>query len=111
MPRSNKEEETANAPHHRPVGRASIGAQTSCVTCAIDLLPSIKGGRRATTASAMMFFLAPFCCFLRTVADNREISDRRPHIELTQHTIAPRIRHHFADLALRIVKVAKVNCL
>src|SRR5215467_1466358 len=105
-PRINKDEETARASHHKPVGRASMGAHTSCVTCAIDLSPSIKGGRSVSTTSAMLFFLA----LLVPVAYHREIPHGGPDIQFFQDSVATGVFHHLAHAAIRIVQVAKVNC-
>src|SRR5919198_3569118 len=106
-PSNNKDEEAARANHHKPLGRASIGEQTSCVTCAIDLSPSINGGRRVITASAMLFFLA----LLVSVANHREISHGGPDIQFFENPVAAGVSHHAADAAVRIIQVAEVNSL
>src|SRR5579872_5111553 len=114
-PSSKNEDEISNATHQSAVGRASMGAHTSCVTCAIDLSPAIRGGRKAIAASAMMFFLAFlfsfFSSLIGTIANDGQISHRRAYVEFLQHPVAPRVRHPLADLAVRVVEVAEVDCL
>src|SRR5262250_1972383 len=101
-PSSNKDEEAARASHHKPLGRASIGAHTSCVTWAIDLSPSIKGGGSVSTASAMLFFLA----LPVSVANHREISHGRPDIQFFENPVTTGALHHLAHAAARIIQVA-----
>src|SRR6266568_8504107 len=110
-PSSKNENEISNAIHHNAVGRASMGAHTSCVTCAIDLSPSIRGGRSAMAASAMMFVLAFLFRLFGAIAHDGQISHGRTHVELLQHPVAPRARHHLADSAVRFIEVAEVDRL
>src|SRR5947209_3347143 len=110
-PNSKNENEISNAIHHNAVGRASMGAHTSCVTCAIDLSPSIRDGRSAIAASAMMFVLAFLFSLMGPIAHDSQISHGRTDIELLEHPVAPGIRHHLADTAVRVIEVAEVNRL
>src|SRR5919109_4911547 len=110
-PSSKNEDEISNATHQSAVGRASMGAHTSCVTCAIDLSPSIRGGRNAIAASAMMFFLAFLFPLWGAIAHDGQISDGRTDIQFFEHSITPRVRHHLADLTLGVVEIAEVDCL
>src|SRR5581483_3864733 len=110
-PSSKKENAISSAIHHNAVGRASMGAHTSCVTCAIDLSPSIRGGRSTIAASAMMFFLALFFPLLGTITHDGQITHGRTDVKLFQHPVAPPIRHHLADLAVRVIEVAEVDRL
>src|SRR5919108_3632040 len=110
-PSSKNEDEISNATHQSAVGRASMGAHTSCVTCAIDLSPSIRGGRNAIAASAMTLFLGFLFPLLGAIAHDGQISHGRSDVQFLEHSIAPWVRHHLADLAVRVIEIAEVDCL
>ena len=93
-------------PPQRP-GPAFHGRAHIRVTWASDLSPSIRGGRSAIAASAMMFFFALLFSLLRAIAHDGQISHRGAHVEFLQHPVASGVCHHLADVAVGVVEVAE----